>query len=79
MPIYDFKCQECGKVSEVFLRSADGQIPCCPDCGNENMEKLITSSYMIKMDTSASGTTCCGRTERCEKPPCSTDDTCHRG
>ncbi len=74
MPIYDFKCRDCGSVSEVFLRSADGQIVCCPDCGGENMEKLITSSYMIKTDASASGTTCCGGTERCEKPPCTDGD-----
>ena len=29
MPIYDFKCRECGKVSEIFLRDAE-QVASCP-------------------------------------------------
>ena len=78
MPIYDFKCQECGKVSEILLRNSDQSVH-CPDCGSENMEKLISASYMVKTDVSAPGTTCCGRAERCETPPCSTGDVCRRG
>jgi len=77
MPIYDFKCQECGKVSELFLRATD-QVAHCPDCGSDKMEKLVAASYMIKMGTTAPGTTCCGRTERCKTPPCSSGGTCHR-
>jgi len=29
MPIYDFRCRECGKVSEIFLRGAN-QTARCP-------------------------------------------------
>ena len=79
MPIYDFRCQECGKVSEIFLRSIDSQAARCPGCGSDNMERLISASYTIKMNASAPGTTCCGKTERCETPPCSTGDVCRRG
>ena len=78
MPIYDFRCRECGKVSEIFLRGAHGQAARCPDCGNENLERLISASYMIRTEASAPGATCCGRAERCETPPCSTGDTCRR-
>jgi len=78
MPIYEFKCRECDKVSEVLFRSTDGRAARCPDCGSENMEKLISGSHMIKMDAPAPGHTCCGRMERCEAPPCSTGDTCHK-
>jgi len=77
VPIYDFKCRDCGRVSEIFIRGTD-QVACCPDCGSDNMERLISASYMIKMGTSAPGTTCCGRTERCEMPPCSTGGICRR-
>ncbi len=77
MPIYDFKCLECGRVSEILLRAA-GQAARCPECGSDNMEKLISASYVIKMGTNAPGTTCCGRTERCNTPPCSTGDVCRR-
>ena len=78
MPIYDFKCQDCGEVSEILVRGADSQPARCTSCGSENLERLVSASYMIKTEAPASGTTCCGRAERCEKPPCSTGDTCRR-
>jgi putative FmdB family regulatory protein len=34
VPIYDFKCHKCGKVSEIFVRSAGSQEVSCPDCGS---------------------------------------------
>ncbi len=78
MPIYDYKCGECGQVSEMFIRSRDSDDIKCPSCGSNNLERLISASYMIRMNTSMPGTTCCGRTERCETPPCSVGDTCRR-
>jgi len=78
MPVYDYKCRDCGKVSEIFLRSLDTEDIHCPNCGSGNLERLISASYMIKIGASAPGTTCCGRAERCETPPCSTGDVCHR-
>ena len=41
MPIYDYRCRECGKVAEVFLRSADDRSIRCPDCGSSNLERLL--------------------------------------
>ena len=76
MPIYDFKRREC-RVSEVFVRSADKAVS-CPHCGSSNLERLMSSSYMVKTSNPAPGTTCCGQTERCDAPPCSTGDTCRR-
>ncbi|MFC1905201.1 FmdB family zinc ribbon protein [Chloroflexota bacterium] len=77
MPIYDFKCKECGNISEILIRSADRQEISCPECEG-SMERLISSSYLVRMGNSPSGTTCCGRAERCETPPCSTGERCHR-
>jgi len=78
MPIYDFKCRECGRVSEMFVRSLDSPVVRCPDCGSENMERLISTSFTVKTNSSTGNTTCCGRTERCEAPPCSTSDRSHQ-
>ena len=78
MPIYDYKCQQCGKVSELLLRSADSENIKCPNCGSKNLERLISATYMIGKNASMPGTTCCGRTERCEAPPCSSGDVCLR-
>lgn len=78
MPIYDFRCHECGKVSEILLRDV-AQAAHCPSCGSINMERLLSASYIIKTDTAAPGATCCGREERCQTPSCSTGGACHRG
>lgn len=79
MPIHDFKCKECGKVSEFLLPGSPGdRILACTNCGSQNLEKLVSAPSLPKGRASASGSTCCGRTERCEKPPCSTGERCHK-
>jgi putative FmdB family regulatory protein len=78
MPIYEYKCKDCGMAFEALVRSFDSEAVRCPGCGSGNMERLISASYMIKMGAAAPGTTCCGRTERCDTPPCTTDDVCRK-
>ena len=78
MPIYEYRCLECGKMSEIFLRSPDSEVAKCPVCGGKNLERLLSVSYAINTSASVPGRTCCGRTERCEAPPCSTEKTCRR-
>lgn len=53
MPIYDFRCRDCGKVSEILARSAHGHAPRCSECGSQNLERLVSASYMIRMDAQA--------------------------
>ena len=78
MPIYDYKCRDCGRVSEILVRGEGSKEVRCAGCGSGNMERLINSSYMIRMNAPAPGTTCCGNTERCDSPPCSSGGACHR-
>lgn len=78
MPIYEYRCLNCGRISEIFLRNLDNENIKCPICGSENLEKLLSASYAIRMNDSMPGRTCCGRTERCEISPCSVNGTCRR-
>jgi putative FmdB family regulatory protein len=79
MPIYDYRCQDCGKISEIFLNGVDNaKSIACPVCGSGRMEKLFSASYLLQTETRAPGKTCCGKAERCETPPCSTGDICSR-
>jgi putative FmdB family regulatory protein len=78
MPIYEYRCLECGRTSEIFLRSLNSQNVQCPVCGSYKLDRLLSVSYTLKINASTPGTTCCGRAERCETPPCSLDDTCRR-
>lgn len=79
MPIYEYKCQECGKVSEFFFRtSSDSRTFTCPNCGSHNLDKLLSVPSLLKVEADAADTTCCGRTKRCETPPCSSEGKCRR-
>lgn len=78
MPIYEYRCLNCGRISEILLRNLDNENIECPICGSENLEKLLSASYAIRMNDSMPAGTCCGRTERCETPPCSVNGTCGR-
>ena len=78
MPLYDYRCSDCGAVSEILVRGADGGSPRCSHCGGGSMERLLSSSYLIRTETRQPGTTCCGSSERCETSPCSRGENCHR-
>jgi len=79
MPIYQYRCQECGKVSEfLILSSTENKVLICQGCGGQNLEKLISAPILVRSGAATPGTTCCGREERCEAPPCSTGERCHR-
>jgi putative FmdB family regulatory protein len=77
MPIYDYRCQDCGKTSEILLHEVNNaKLITCPLCGSQRMERLLSASYLLQAETREPGKTCCGRSERCETPPCSSDRGC---
>ena len=79
MPIYEFRCKECGEMSEFRVSSySASQTPACSNCGSPDMERLISAPTLLRVEANSSGTTCCGREERCEVPPCSTNEGCRR-
>ncbi len=72
MPLYEYKCDKCGNVAEFLLHGAQASAGLtCPACGSMEMSRLLSVPVMIKNETRAGGTTCCGREERCDTPPCS--------
>jgi putative FmdB family regulatory protein len=78
MPIYEYKCRNCGQKSEVLVR-AGGPSATCPSCGSPLLEKLFSAPYVMSAETARpKGRTCCGREERCATPPCSTEQGCRR-
>jgi len=77
MPIYDYKCRECGKVTEIISLGADDSRT-CPECGSRNLERLISAPALLKNTASVPGRTCCGREERCQTPACATGEQCRR-
>ena len=48
MPIYEFKCPECGERTEVIQKISDAPASQCPKCGAE-MKKLFSApSFQLK-------------------------------
>ncbi len=41
MPIYEYKCSDCGKTTELLAKSSKNAKVKCPDCGS-NMQKLFS-------------------------------------
>jgi len=48
MPIYEYRCEKCGKVFEILQRFSDAPLKVHEDCGGE-VEKLIShSAFQLK-------------------------------
>ena len=43
MPIYEYRCSECGNRFEEILPSSSSPAPPCPSCGAKKIEKLISA------------------------------------
>ncbi len=94
MPTYEYLCRECGYKFEKFQNMSAHPLRKCPECGGE-IKRLIGRGMGIifkgsgfyatdyrKADykkSEPSDKTCCGRTERCDKPPCSNDGEGKKG
>lgn len=50
MPIYEYKCRKCGKVSEYIQKFSDPPITNCEKCGTaDSLEKLVSlGSFHLK-------------------------------
>ena len=73
MPIYEYKCNQCGEISEILVGAGSGSEDLtCNYCGSIDLKKIMSVSTFTSSDSRrAPGATCCGRDERCESPRCS--------
>jgi putative FmdB family regulatory protein len=79
MPIYEYKCNECGKLQEVLHKSIQTvEAVKCTNCGSRDLTRLISTANVSMGGMSSKGLTCCGREERCSTPPCSSNGVCRR-
>ena len=52
MPVYDYRCQDCGHRISLLFRSYDVQTPVCPRCSSANVHKLISRFFALKSEDS---------------------------
>ena len=42
MPLYDYRCRQCGAVSEVFLRPGETRAVQCDGCASPDMVRMVS-------------------------------------
>ena len=71
MPIYEYQCNDCGEVEEVFQKISEAPLTTCRHC-NGQLKKIISqSSFQLKgsawyvTDYGGSGTNNAGKNKSC--------------
>jgi putative FmdB family regulatory protein len=70
MPIYEFKCQDCGKISELLVMRKDEAVS-CTSCNSQNLEKLMSAHNTANSGGGFAGPVpggCCGSPNSCGSP-----------
>jgi len=44
MPIYEYRCGECGYQKEYMQRMSDALLTDCPKCGKRSLTKLVSAA-----------------------------------
>ncbi len=44
MPIYEYRCSECGFQKEFLQKHNDAKLTTCPDCGKESFSKMLSAA-----------------------------------
>ena len=44
MPIYEYRCRECGHQKEFLQRMSDAPLTDCPECGKPSFIKLLNAA-----------------------------------
>lgn len=42
MPTYEYRCGACGQEFDVFQKMSDDPVRTCPECGQDEAERLIS-------------------------------------
>jgi putative FmdB family regulatory protein len=61
MPLYEYRCQQCGKRFEVLQKSGAGSDGvACPGCGSSEVAKQLSTFAASVSSGSSGGTLPCG-------------------
>ena len=44
MPIYEYRCADCGFQKEYIQKMSDAPLSVCPECGKEAFGKLLSAA-----------------------------------
>ncbi|NOZ20145.1 MAG: zinc ribbon domain-containing protein [Planctomycetes bacterium] len=79
MPLFEYRCKQCGEVSEILVKTNSREKPVCQKCGSAEVEKLLSSPAVHVKGGSTTAPACgrevrcCGRGQPCDAPSCGKD------
>jgi len=87
MPIYEYRCADCGLQKDHLQKHSDALIAACPSCGSKNYNKQISAAgFQLKGSgwyaTDFKGASCPAQTKESDSsapstPPCGGNCACH--
>ena len=49
MPLYEYQCKACQeRFSEILSIKESDDVPACPSCGSEDVQKLVSSVSVVR-------------------------------
>lgn len=57
MPIFEYRCEQCGHVMEVLQKSRKATKQVCANCGGSDMKKLL-SGFSVGQSKASSAPAC---------------------
>ena len=48
MPLYEYRCEACGRRIEVLQRLAEAPLTVCPDCGGALRKQVSAPAFQFK-------------------------------
>ena len=77
MPIYEYKCESCGKHFDFLAKRLTHTPDACPECGGKSLKKQL-STFSAKVASGASAPACPTGT-CCPTGSCCPTGTCPLG
>ncbi|MBN1361799.1 MAG: zinc ribbon domain-containing protein [Sedimentisphaerales bacterium] len=65
MPIFEYKCQQCGHVMEVLQKSRRATKQTCAQCGGTQMKKLLSGFAVAQASPSTAACDSCASAPSC--------------
>jgi putative FmdB family regulatory protein len=50
LPIYEYRCADCGRGASLLARTYDAPPPPCPHCGRAGLERLISRVALLRSE-----------------------------
>lgn len=82
MPIYEYKCADCGFQKDFLQKMSDAPLTTCPECGKASFSKMLSAAgFQLKgsgwYQTDFKGGSSSGKQETAAAPSSCPTGGCH--